>query len=337
MTGVLLVNIGTPLGCDTESVRKYLAEFLTDRDVIDAPDFIREWVFRRWVVPKRAPKSAAKYQKIWFKEGSPLRVYSERFAEAIGQDLGPEWRVKIGMRYGEPSLAKALSEFKSEGISRILLCPVYPQYAQATTGSSLNKIYEVFSQMSWRPKTLEFGDFYDSPEFIQSWVNVIESSQAPKLDHWVFSFHGLPESQVKKTKGCVLGPCCETAKLEGRRCYRAQSFGTAKNIAEALGLGKDQWSVSFQSRLGPVKWLGPYTEAHLRELITKGKKRVALVLPSFVVDGLETLEEINIEARKVFKDSGGEVFHFIPSLNAQDQWVKGFAKMLRHLAGGPEK
>lgn len=328
---VLLMNIGTPENSDIESVKKYLAEFLTDKDVIDAPQFVRELLFKRLIVPLRAKKSALKYQKIWMPEGSPLRFYSERFAESLQTELGEQYFVALGMRYGTPSIENALNQIQKLGIKKVILAPLYPQYAVATTASSLNKVSTVLKDKRIQLDFKELTEFYDHPEYIKACLQDLKSF-SKKFDHLLFSFHGLPVSQVKKTPGCYIeSKCCETAKSQSRRCYKAQSMMTAKSLAEGLGLTKNQWSVSFQSRLGPVKWIEPYTDHHLKGLAESGVKTLAVYAPSFVVDGLETLEEIALEGEEIFLHSGGQSFHYIPCLNASEHWVQGFSKILREV------
>ena len=325
---VLLMNIGTPEKSDVESVKKYLSEFLTDKDVIDAPLFVREILFKRLIVPLRAKKSAVKYQKVWMPEGSPLRFYSEQFTESLQNELGEQYFVVLGMRYGTPSIEQALNQIQKLEIKKVILAPLYPQYAVATTGSSLNKVSSVAQKNKIVLDYKELSEFYDHPEYIKSCLQDLKNFP-DKYDHLLFSFHGLPVSQVKKTSGCYAdSQCCETAKSQNRRCYKAQSIMTAKSLAEGLGLTNDQWSVSFQSRLGPVKWIEPYTDHHLKGLAESGVKTLAVYAPSFVVDGLETLEEIAMEGKETFLHSGGKSFHYIPCLNVSKHWVQGFSRIL---------
>ena len=329
---VLLMNIGTPENSDVESVKKYLAEFLTDKDVIDAPKIVRELLFKRLIVPLRAKKSAVKYQKVWMPEGSPLRFYSEKFTESLQKELGDQYFVVLGMRYGTPSIEQALAQIQKLGIKKVVLAPLYPQYAVATTASSLNKVSSVAKEKKIQLDFKELSEFYDHPEYIKACLLDLKSFPE-KFDHLLFSFHGLPVSQVKKTPGCYADShCCETAKAQNRRCYKAQSMMTAKSLAQGLGLSNDQWSVSFQSRLGPVKWIEPYTDHHLKGLAESGVKSLAIYAPSFVVDGLETLEEIAMEGEETFLHSGGKSFHYIQCLNVSKHWVQGFSKILRDVS-----
>lgn len=328
---VLLTNIGTPENCDTQSVKEYLAEFLTDKDVIAAPKIVRELLFKRLIVPLRAKKSAAKYQKIWTSEGSPLRSYSEKFTHLLQKEMGSSYFVVLGMRYGTPSISQALDEIQKQGIKKVILAPLYPQYAVATTASSLNKVHSVIKEKKVSFDLSELSEFYDHPNYIESCLKDLKNYYG-KFDHLLFSFHGLPVSQVKKVPGCYVNSnCCEMAKAENRRCYKAQSLMTAKSLAQGLGLSDDQWSVSFQSRLGPVKWIEPYTDHHLKGLAESGIKNLAVYAPSFVVDGLETLEEIAMEGKETFIQSGGKSFQYIPCLNVSEHWVFGFSKIVKEI------
>ncbi|MBL7668929.1 MAG: ferrochelatase [Bdellovibrionaceae bacterium] len=334
--GVLLMNIGTPSGSDVASVQKYLSEFLTDKDVINAPAFIREFVFRLWIVPRRAPASALKYQAVWTPEGSPLMVYSKRFCLALQKALGEGFVVKIGMRYGTPSIRDSLEEMKVQGISKILLVPLYPQFAQATTGSSVGKAEQVLKEMAFEGSVQVMPEFYDQSDFIKSWQEIL-SPTLGTVDHWLFSFHGLPIRQIKKVPGCTQEKCCDRmlaspSGANGLKCYKAQCLNTAKRLAQALDLNSNEWTVSFQSRLGPVKWIEPYTDKTLIELAQRGVKRLAVCAPAFVVDGLETLEELNIEGRKTFLSHGGQEFKYIECLNDHPSWVQHFAGLLQRSA-----
>jgi ferrochelatase len=342
-TGVLLMNIGTPSGSDTASVQTYLSEFLTDKDVINAPAFIREFVFKLWIVPRRAPASARKYQAVWTPEGSPLMVHSKNFCLELQKHLGSEFLCKIGMRYGTPSIRDSLQEMKSQGVSKIILVPLYPQFAQATTGSSLGKAKQILEEMAFASSVLVTPEFYDEPDFIKSWQEIL-SPALGTVDHWLFSFHGLPVGQIKKTPGCYEEKCCErrlasgvTTKTKLLPCYKAQCLSTANTLAKALNLEKDQWTISFQSRLGPVKWIEPYTDKTLIDLAQRGVKRLAVCAPAFVVDGLETLEELNIEGRQLFLNHGGLEFKYMDCLNAYSPWVQRFSEFVKRASKKPSE
>lgn len=319
--GVLLMNIGTPDDPSPESVERYLQEFLTDPQVIQAPLFVRKIFFAKFIIPKRAPQSAKKYQKIWTPEGSPLMVHSKNFARALQEELSSKYEVQIGMRCGNPSIQTGLEHFKKMGVSQVLLVPLYPQFAAATVTSSLNAAMKEIGSLPYKI----FPEFFNSASFIDSCAAILETTR-PQWEHLLFTFHGLPVSQVKKTKGCYQSNnCCENFERDGRRCYRAQCFKTAQLLAQKLNLKSVQWSVSFQSRLGPAKWMEPYTEMHLKGLAQSGVRKLGVFAPSFVVDGLETLEEIAMEGRQTFLDAGGESLSYIPCLNDSELWVQSFS------------
>ena len=318
--GIIVNNIGTPATPSTRDVAKYLREFLTDPGVIPAPAFVRYPLVYGLIAPLRSKSSAKKYQKIWTAEGSPLLVHTNAFAEKLQADLGESFLVEVGMRYGSPNLPEALNKLKTAGAKKILLLPLYPQYAEATTVSAVLELRKFTDQFE------TFPAFFQEPFFLENSARLLQPELAG-VDHLLFSFHGLPESQIKKNPGCLEGDCCSVVKHSEKQCYRAQCFASATGIAARVS--PPTWSVSFQSRLGPAKWIGPSTAVELQRLAHTGKKRVAVYCPSFVADCLETLEEIQIENRKVFLDEGGESFKFVPCLNSEKQWVRDFSEAIR--------
>jgi len=332
-TGVILFNIGTPSSPNTEDVKKYLLRFLMDKDVIHLPYPLRWLLVHGIIVPRRAKASAEKYRKIWLKEGSPLEVYSKNFADKLQAELGSNYLVKIGMRYSEPSIKTAVESLIAEQVTSLLLVPMFPQYAEATTGSVLKEFYRVLkSTQEAKPSIQIVRDFFAHSSFVESSKKIIlDTLKDAEVDHYLFSFHGLPESHIRKNKGCLISEdCCFEKSACEKPCYRAQCFASATQIAEALNLKPSHWSLSFQSRLGRGEWLKPSTDHTLEILAKTGKKNVAVISPSFVADCIETLEEIGIEARAHFKTFGGENLHLIPCLNADDFWVKQFAQVLKN-------
>lgn len=328
LTGVLIVQVGTPKEPTTEAVRVYLKEFLTDPYVIQAPKWVRDWVFGRWIVPRRAKQSALKYQSIWTAQGSPLFVESKNFVEKLQIAMGSDFLVRLGMRYGAPSIPQALEHMRKAGVDKLVVVPMFPQYAAVTTDSGDEMVRSTLRDMAWDVPIRAVPEFYDTEVYLQSASDDLKRSH-PQWDHLLFSFHGLPISQIEQVPGCMTKPdCCETFRQEGRRCYRAQCYQTAKLLAGKLGLSRDEWSVSFQSRLGRARWLEPSTDSHMLKLAESGVQRLGIYAPSFVVDGLETLEELDIHGRKVFLGAGGKEFHYIPCLNASPRWVEGFARYL---------
>lgn len=333
--GVLLVQLGTPDSPAPADVRRYLREFLSDPRVLDLPWLPRKLLLETAILPRRPRSSGAAYEKIWTGEGSPLLVHSRGVAAALARALGPGYAVRLGMRYGEPSLAGALLALRADGALRVLVLPLFPQYAASSTGSAFARVARL-ATAEWDPPALELlGPFYDAPGFVAAWRAVAQPPLAAfGPDHVLFSFHGLPERQIRKSdptrSHCLSGPdCCDAPGTALARCYRAQCFATARSLAGALELAAEAWSVAFQSRLGRMPWIKPYTDLRLPELAAAGVKRLAVVCPTFVADCLETLEEIGIRGRAQWRGVGGEELLLVPSLNAHPDWVTALAGFIR--------
>ncbi|MCA0444866.1 MAG: ferrochelatase [Bacteroidetes bacterium] len=341
-TGIFLLNLGSPDEPTTPAVRRYLRQFLSDARVIDIPALPRQLLLNLFILPFRSPKSAHAYKKVWTTEGSPLVSYTKKLAEKVQIHLNQiqpdEYKVIFGMRYGNPSIQKVLNEFYSEGIRKVILVPLYPQYAAASTGSSIAEVYRVAGTF-WDPFELSVAPaFYNQPFYLESFARRGESVLSKqKADHILFSFHGVPERQLTKSEGCKPGfcefttTCCSTISDLNANCYRAQCFDSARNIAKLLNLKPETWSVSFQSRLGRTKWIEPYTDVVLTELAGNGIKNLVVFSPSFVADCLETLEEIGIRAVEDFKKAGGESLTLVPSLNEGEDWARGLAEWIQTL------
>jgi ferrochelatase len=336
--GVLLVQLGTPASPTAADVRRYLREFLSDPRVLDIPALPRRLLLEAVILPTRPRTSAAAYRKIWTPEGSPLLVHSRALAEALARALGPDYRVALGMRYGEPALGTALQGLAAAGAFRILVLPLFPQWAAASTGSAFARAAEV-AAAEWDPPELGLvGPFYDEPGFVEAWRDTArEPLAAFRPDHVLFSFHGLPERQIRKsdpTGGhCLMSPdCCDAPGEALPRCYRAQCYATATALAGALAVPAGAWSVSFQSRLGRTPWIRPYTDERLPELAANGVKRLAVLCPAFVADCLETLEEIGIRGREQWRAAGGAELLLVPSLNAHPVFAATLAGIVRRHA-----
>lgn len=337
MIGVLLVNLGTPDAPRTPEVRRYLAEFLSDGRVLDIPALPRALLLYGAILPFRPQKSAHAYRQIWDGErGSPLLFHTQDLARQVQEALGPTAQVRMAMRYGQPDLASALDAFAADGIDRIVLLPLYPQYASSSTGSTLERVYALAAQRPVPPTLIPVRDFYDHPGFIDAQAAVARpllDDFAP--DHVLFSFHGVPERQVTATdfsggQHCLqAADCCDRITAANRACYRAQCFATARALARALDLGCEGWSVSFQSRLGRIPWIKPYTDEVLVEMAQAGTRRLAVLCPSFVADCLETLEEIGIRAKEDFRAAGGEDLLAVPCVNSDPAWAAGVARIIR--------
>jgi ferrochelatase len=334
-TGVLLMNLGTPDAPRTGPVRKYLREFLGDPRVIDIPAVPRALLLNLAILPTRPQKSAALYRKVWTDEGSPLLLHSQKLQAEVARELGENYCVELGMRYGKPDLASALERLRAQGINQICLAPLYPQYSASSTGSAVARALELLSE-SWDvPAVTTLKPFYDDPRYLDAVCAVSKPALEPfQPDHVLFSFHGLPERQVHKSdpsgKTCLAQEdCCQQINEANKNCYRAQCFATARALCQRLDLTPENYSVAFQSRLGRTPWISPYADVLLDELAEQGVKKVAVLCPAFVADCLETLEEIAIRAGEQWQAKGGEELRLIPSLNSDPSWVKALASMLR--------
>ncbi|WP_413558805.1 ferrochelatase [Bdellovibrio sp. HCB209] len=324
-TGVLLLNIGSPRTYQVPDVKKYLTYFLMDKEVINLPFILRWPLVNLLIVPKRGPISAGNYKKIWMENGSPLTVYTNQFAAFLQKQLGEQYLVQVGMRYSEPDIPSALQTFATAGVKNILLVPMYPQYADATTGSSLREVERQIKKLGLTFTVKSIRDFYQHSSFIDPSAEIAqEFLQGKEIGHYLFSFHGLPESHVKVNAGCLTTTdCCIQPRACDKPCYRAQCLATATAIAKKMNLSSDQWSISYQSRLGRDEWLKPATDATIAQLANK--KSIAVLCPSFVADCIETLEEIGIGGEETFHHAGGKDYHLVPCVNVNQNWVKKFA------------
>ena len=345
MNGLLLINLGTPEGPDTGPVRRYLAEFLSDPRVLDMPAIQRWLLLYLIILPLRPRRSSAAYQKVWDPErGSPLLFHSEDLTAGVDAALGDDWTVVLGMRYGRPSLESALDALVDAGCTRIFVLPLYPQYASSSTGSSLEAVFRLAAERPWVPPITVVPSFFDHPGYLDATidaardtVDAARQSAGAEHPHVVFSFHGLPEHQVRATDlspgrtHCLASEtCCDTLVPANRGCYRAQCFATARGLAERLGIPRSGWTLSFQSRLGRVPWLRPYTDHVLAELSDAGVDPVVVFTPSFVADCLETLEEIGMEAKGEY--TGGALWE-APCLNAHPSWIDTVVELVQTAAG----
>jgi len=335
--GLLLVNLGTPEAPTPSAVRRYLREFLSDPRVLDIHPLGRWLLLHLIILPLRPRKSAALYQKIWTAHGSPLLLHGEALAQGVQSQLGEDWIVRLAMRYGRPTLREALSALQD--CDRIVALPLYPQYSSASTGSTLELLYEE-AQKPWvTPNLTVVPPFYRDPGYLACMAArgraMIEREQP---DHILFSYHGLPERQVRRCdrsgSHCLKKvDCCDTISTVNRSCYRAQCYDTTRSLATALGLAASRYSTCFQSRLGRTPWIRPYTDEIIPKLLAEGKKRLVVFCPAFVADCLETLEEIGIRAQHDFKAQGGESLTLVPSLNAEPDWVFAVVQLAKNNAG----
>tara|TARA_Y100000588_G_scaffold393561_1_gene510038 strand:- start:1814 stop:2839 length:1026 start_codon:yes stop_codon:yes gene_type:complete len=328
--GVLLMNIGTPDEATVDSVRSYLREFLMDPDVIDIPKVIRHILVKGIILRTRPRKIAPRYASIWMEGDSPLRVYTNRMAESLQLEMG-DVECEVGMRYGNPSIEAALKSLRSKGVDKLLLAPLFPHHAQATTESSMKEAFRQLSEIGWTPELFQLGHFEEEPEFILPLVRSIRG-QLDEGSHLVFSFHGLPISHVKRAdktgSHCQkVDGCCKIRTEANSMCYSHHCNLTAEAVIEKLDLDDEDWSISYQSRLGPAKWLEPSTLSVLEDLAKRGLD-VVVVSPAFLADGLETMEELDIEAREHYINNGGRKFSIVKCLNDNPDWIKGLSELI---------
>ncbi len=333
-TGILISNLGTPDAPETAPVRRYLAQFLMDPAVVDIPAIARWLLVHGIILRTRPSKSAEAYKKIWTERGSPLLFHTLDLADRVREIVGGETPVAVGMRYGNPSIEKAVDELVARGVERIVFLPLYPQYSLAATHSSVEEFKRVIRLKAPSLPVSIVEDFWSNEGFLESFVELGRPLlQSHAFDHVLFSFHGIPERHVIKVDAsggqhCLKSvDCCERITQANAKCYRAQSFQTAHQLAARLGLARDRYTVSFQSRLGRTPWIKPYTDFVLDELVEKGVKRLIVYSPSFTADCLETIEEIAMRGREQFVERGGEELWLVPSLNSSPSWVRSVTAM----------
>jgi ferrochelatase len=325
-TGLLLCNLGTPEAPTAAATRRYLAQFLDDHRVVELPRALWRPILHGVILRRRPAQSAAKYQSIWMPEGSPLLVWSQRQAKLLRGYLGERGHdvsVRLAMRYGKPAIDTQLDALKARGCTRILVLPLYPQYSGSTTGSVVDAVVAWAQRTRHVPELRFVGSFHDDEGYIRALAHRVQR-------HWmaqgrpsrlVISFHGVPQRMVDAGDP-YLQQCRETARL----------------LAERLALGEGDWVLAFQSRFGRARWIGPATDATLRQLGQAGTPRVDVVCPGFVSDCLETLEEIAIEGRQTFLDAGGKACEYIPGLNDSPAWLAALTELAeRHLQGWPTR
>lgn len=325
MKGILLNNLGSPESTETKDVKKYLGEFLMDERVIDIPYWKRSLLIKGIILNVRPKKSAAAYKKIWWKEGSPLVVISERFTKKLIKKV--DIPVALAMRYGTMSMEKGIKELVDKGVTEIFLAPLYPHYAMSSYETVVTKAEEILAEKYPNIKLDTLPPFYNKPGYIKAMSsNIANHLKGFDYDHILFSYHGIPErhilkSDVTKSHCKIDGSCCERNSVAHHTCYRHQCFETTKEIAKTLNLKEGTYSNSFQSRLLKDPWLKPYTDFELEKFPSEGKKKLAVITPAFVADCLETLEEIAMEGKEEFLKFGGTDYKHIPCINDNDDWV----------------
>ena len=313
-TAVILANLGSPTAPTTKAVRRFLADFLGDPRVVNIPRPIWWIILNCFVLPFRPSKSAKAYKKIWHEKGSPLAYLTRKLTEKLAPQLAEKGVITdYAMRYGEPSIATRLKEFKEQGVTDVVVLPLYPQYSSTTTASIYDDLIKELNHW-WHIPSFQFiSDYHDDAHYIAALAESLQQAWQvqPKNELLVMSFHGLPEMLTKKGDP-----------------YFHQCHKTAVLLAEKLGLAEHEWKIVFQSRFGKAEWLKPYCVDALEELPEQGVKTVDLVCPGFAVDCLETLEEIAMENKEVFMEAGGEAYRYIACLNDSDAQISAFIKML---------
>lgn len=322
-TGVLLINLGTPDSPSVGDVRSYLSQFLNDPRVIDIPWLWRKILVNLIIVPFRAPKSARVYRKLWTPQGSPLLYYSQRVQELLQTALGEDYDVHLAMRYKNPSIPNVLDEMRRKNFNDIIVLPLFPQYASASTGSALEDVMRVVRKWWVIPEMHFVSQYYDHPAFIDAVVARGRAYDLKAYDHILFSYHGLPERQVEKVHPggtCADYRCEQEVSADNKYCYRAVCYATTRLIAGKLGIPPESYTVCFQSRLDK-KWLRPFSDEVVEDCAKKGMKKILVFSPAFTADCLETIIEIGEEYQEIFEHHGGEKVQLVESLNDDPRWV----------------
>ena len=330
-TAVLLVNLGTPDSPTVSDVRKYLFEFLNDPRVIDIPWLLRKILVNLIIVPFRAPKSTKIYKQLWTDKGSPLLIYGISVKEKLQNALGEEYDVELAMRYQNPSMDDVLEKLRKKQHQKIIIVPLFPQYASATTGSVIEKAMKIISKWWVIPEIKFIGQFYDDEGFINSFEARASQYKIEDYDHVLFSYHGLPVRQVDKVyvdgKKCDEHNCENEINENNKFCYKAACYATSRLLSSRLKIPKEKYTVCFQSRLDK-NWLEPFSDKVIIEKAKEGAKKILVFSPAFVADCLETIVEIGIEYKNLFKEHGGEKIQLVESLNDHPMWIETLRKLI---------
>jgi protoporphyrin/coproporphyrin ferrochelatase len=322
--GVLLINLGTPDSPSVGDVRSYLSQFLNDPRVIDIPWLLRKILVNLIIVPFRAPKSARIYRKLWTAQGSPLLYYSVKVKELLQQELGNEYDVHLAMRYKNPSIPDVMEGMKKNNYARIIVVPMFPQYASASTGSAHDEVMRVFRTWWVIPDVTFISQYYDHPTFIKGIVERARKYNLAEFEHILFSYHGLPERHVDKVYNsglCADHDCENEITEENKFCYKATCYATTRLLATELNIPQEKYTVCFQSRLDE-KWLKPFSDKVVEDCAKKGMKRILVFSPAFTADCLETIIEIGEEYQDIFKENGGNKVQLVESLNDHPLWIQ---------------
>jgi ferrochelatase len=323
---VLLLNLGSPASPAVADVRRYLREFLGDERVLDMPAPLRWLVLNLFILPSRPRNSAEAYAKIWTPAGSPLVVTSRQVQKKVQVEVGPAANVALAMRYGEPSVARVVGELRQAGVMRVLVVPLYPQYAMSSYETAAVQAQKILAEQLPGVPVETLPPFYAHPAYIAALADSMRPELAKGFDKILFSYHGIPKRHLRQSDPsrahCLSRPdCCEGCQPAHATCYRHQCLRTTELVTAKLGLRSNQYEISFQSRLGREPWLTPYTDFRLRDLPGEGVRRLLVACPAFVSDCLETLEEIALRGKEIFTEAGGKEFALIPCLNEHPAWI----------------
>ena len=321
---LLMLNLGTPDSPGVIDVGKYLSEFLTDSRMINIPSLLRYLLVNLIIVPTRSFSSSKGYKELWTKRGSPLKFHMEDLVKKVSKKLNKSHEVFYAMRYKNPSINSVIKKIEKKGFNEIILFPIFPQYSSATTGSFLEKTFKEISSWNVIPKITTIDQFYDNPKFINAFVENIKKFDLKKYDKVIFSYHGLPVSQLNDVyeEGlCSDRDCEKGVHGDNHYCYKAACFETTKLINKKLKLPKKKIVTSFQSRLDSG-WVKPFSDKVIKDLAESGAKSLLVISPSFTIDCLETVVEIGSEYKELFEEYGGQKLDYVPSLNSNDSWVE---------------
>lgn len=320
--GVLLINLGSPDSPSVKDVKKYLSEFLNDSFVMDINPVWRFFLVNFIIIPFRAPKSARLYKQIWTKKGSPLIMHSNRQKKLLQQSLGSDFAVELGMRYQNPSIENAFKNLLKKKVSTITVIPLYPQYAYSSTVSTIAEIKRLMKKYSFHQVKL-IEKFYDEEKFFEAWADLAKKYNLNEYQHFLFSYHGLPEKQLKRIypEHCrINNECCSATSENNKLCYRAACFHTTRELVRRLNIPEGKYTTAFQSRLNN-RWLQPFSDEVVMQKAKEGIKKMLVFSPAFVSDCLETLYEIEIKYAGLFKKHGGEKLQLVESLNENEKWM----------------
>lgn len=323
MKGILLINLGSPKDLELDSIKKYLKEFLSDDLVIDYPKLLQQILVNWIIIPSRYKNTREAYSEIWTDQGSPLINNTISLGEKISTKSGVP--LEVAMRYQSPSIEEGLVNLRDKGCCDVFVVPLYPHYAMSTTLTTEKEVKRIEHELSLNLNLIFAESFYKEEGYIESLSQTIDLNRQENSDYLLFSYHGIPNRHLTKTdptkSHCLkVQNCCDIESEAKPYCYKAQVIETSRLCANKLQLDNNQWGISFQSRIGPG-WIEPFTDKELVKLVEKGVKRLDVVCPAFVIDNLETLEEMNIRGRETFLEAGGDSFNYIPCLNDDNTWV----------------